>query len=76
MVSSYELLAQVWFKDLKFRARRRNPTEAQTGENKVSEWHELHGIEEVAAAVKEGMEIECKKQGRRFSTMGRSRLVC
>jgi hypothetical protein len=55
------LLAHVWFKDLKFRARQRNPTEAQTGENKVSEWHELNGIEEVAAASKEGMEIECKK---------------
>lgn len=65
------LLDQIWFKDLKFRARQRNPsnanTEAQTVENEVSEWHYLKGIEEVGAAVAEGMEIECKRAiGREF----------
>lgn len=60
------LLDQVWFKYLKFRARPRKPsvinTEAQTGENEVSEWHELNGIEEVAAAVAEGMEIQVQHE--------------
>jgi hypothetical protein len=49
---------------LRYRIRQPNPTnvktEAQTGENEVSEWHELNGIEEVAAAVAEGMEIEIR----------------
>jgi hypothetical protein len=55
------LLDQIWFKDLKFRARPRNPTEAQTGENEFIEWHQLKGIEVFATAVAAGMEIECKR---------------
>jgi hypothetical protein len=52
------LLDQIWFKDLKFRARPRNPTEAQTGENEFIEWHQLKGIEVFATAVAAGMGIE------------------